>query len=240
MSSFASNAALAAVLGVDRYTINDIRLGKTWSHLKENCMHPVADKIKMSAFEGQVEILGKTRFVTFSSAFTNEDGKEVEPAVLTVHGLSMAETWDVLSRLHGPVGVASTNTNGAKPVEPTPKPVEVKKAEAPKPPAPAPKPEPTKAAPTVKAEPEDDDLDDGGAKPDLDMEFLSKQDKLRAVLEHMISRGIKTADELTKACMSIKDRVPCLIAIEAKGGTGLERRVERSAMIVLTGDDKSS
>lgn len=210
-------------------------------------MHPVADKIKMRAFEGRMEVLGMTREVSFMAAIQDDGGtKVIESSVLTISGLSMDEAWDVLSRLHGPVDVAKQadvkvlDLTKPAPKEPVKaleatKPAETK-AKAPPAPKPAPKPEP--ASEPVEEDGGDDldgdDMADELGTSEVDLSFIGKQDKLRAVIEHMISKGYDTVAKVIACCQKYKDKSPALIAVEGKGS--FDKRIERSAEIVINGD----
>lgn len=202
-------------------------------------MHPVADKIKMTSFEGTVEVLGKSRRLGFVGA-VEHDGKEVEPSALIVNGLTMEEAWEVISRLHGPVMVAEsrdvTPAIEQQRVQPkttaaSEKSQDIKKAVEK---APAPEPEQDdRPEEGTKGHPEDEPAWMQG----LDIGMLVQQDKLRPVIEHMIEKGLKTPDAIVKACLQLKGQVPALKAVDAKGG--FEKRIERSASIVISGDKAS-
>lgn len=197
-------------------------------------MHPVADKIKMTSFEGSIDILGQTREVTFFA----QDGET--KSALTISGLSMEEAWDILSRAHGPVVVSTkTETRSVEQPKPAPTPAKTEtktetKAAAP-PSKPAPKVEPPKPEPEPEASTDDvdDDLDETtGGDNGPDVEVMAKADKIRTVIEYLISVGIKTPAEIVAACVRFREKVPALMTIYAKGN--FEGRMQRSAEIVLS------
>src|SRR5262245_28954535 len=80
-------------------------MGTTQEEMR-GTMHPVADKVAMKSFEGQVDILGKTRDVVYCAEYRRgtESG---EPSSFAISGVTIEEAWEILSRLHGPVAVKS-------------------------------------------------------------------------------------------------------------------------------------
>jgi len=196
-------------------------------------MHPVADKVKLKQFEGEIDIMGRSRSVAFVAEYGDQGAPGYEPAVLTIAGLSMSEAWEALSRLAGPVAVPSE----AKKSETKAAPAEPKKTEA-KAAAPPPKKEEPKPAVVKEPAPDDlDDLGDGEKGQALDVDFMAKQEKLRPVIEHMIACGHKTAIDIVRVASGHKGAVPTLKALEEKGG--FDKRIERAALVVLGGEAAS-
>jgi hypothetical protein len=218
-------------------------------------MHPL-DKIKFKAFDGEVDIHGTNREVTFMSA----DGDE--PSVLIIKGLKLEDAFHVLDHLRGgllkdkdaeqPALVKSRVDNTDTVTEkPTTKPErdakgpidfakkakEVKEAkarEAAK--AKEPEPEPEQLDLPIKDEDEDDlDGDDGG---ELDVAVMAKMEKLREVIEHMVAAGHDTADKIVEVSRRYKNDVPLLRLVEEKGG--FDKRMERNALVVLAGRTSSN
>lgn len=214
-------------------------------------MHPVASKINLNAFEGEIDILGKKRKVKFHGEEKDEASNHVyQIATLSIEGVELAEVWEAISRLHGPVAVVNkpvADASEAKPVEKktetkaaasVPKPAE-RKAE--------PKKEPEQLVlPKTESKAEEDDLDDDdldgditeGVEHGLDIKLMNTFDKIRGVLEHMRDKGYDTPEKIVAVAKLVKGEVKALKVVEEKGG--FEKRIERAAMVVLNPDAEAS
>lgn len=208
-------------------------------------MHPVASKISLKSFEGRLEVLGKGTDVSYV------DSLEGEQSALVVRGLTAAEAWEALSRLHGPVVVANTGNaqSEAKPAKAEKPKTDKKEPEQTDLPKTEAKAEPKKQEPKAEVKkpeppPIDIDVDDLADDPKaqdwngIDVEFLKKQDKLRPVIEHLRDHGFDTVEKVIEISKSLKATVPALQAVEAKGG--FEQRMERNAMVVLAKEGAAS
>ncbi len=223
-------------------------------------MHPVADKIKLSEFEGTIELGDRKVGVSFDDGTNRSHEDHVEPTTFVVRGLTMEEAYDLIAvALKSAKTVRVTTTAGAASAEILGVPAhhedrivdekrradeaiaKVKSSAAaasvvkPAKPAVPPKPE---SEPVAE---EEDDLD-GESAPDaeaddnteLNVVLMNQQDKLRPVIEHMIDRGYKTAAAIVAAAIPLKDKVSAFKAVDAKGS--FEKRIERAALVVLAGD----
>jgi hypothetical protein len=203
-------------------------------------MHPVLEKIKMKSFEGELDIHGTAREVCFA------EGSEGEPSVLVIKGLPVADALHVLDRLRGgllkdkdaenpprasekAMAAAKKDPDFARKSEEKPEPVKATNGKPPKLEAVPKHPE--------EAQPEDADDLDGGATPSIDIEELSKLEKLRDVIEYLAKCGYKTAGSIVKVSSDIKEKVPALMVVDGKGG--FEKRMERAALVVLGGETAS-
>lgn len=216
-------------------------------------MHPL-DKIKFTAFDGETDIHGTNRGVTFMAA----DGDE--PSVLIIKGLKLEDAYHVLDHLRGGLLKDADNEPTVKAAAPTKARVDNTDTVTEKPTTKAErdargpidfakkakeaKEAKAREAATVK-EPEPEQLelpleDEGTGDVDaddeageLDVAAMSKMEKLREVIEYMVEAGHDTADKIVEVARRYKGDVPLLRLVEEKGG--FDKRMERNALVVLAG-----
>lgn len=199
----------------------------------------------LKAFEATINIHGTERDVTYSPKV-----EDFEDSRLVIHGVSIDDAFHILSSLEGgllkgkdaenppvattpaaaPKTEAKKETTKAKPA----KVIEAKAEE--KKPEPKPEPEPEPEADDDDLDSDIDDASDEGGE--LDIDAMAKMDKLRPVIEHMISRGFKTAKDIIDRASQIYAKVPALAEVHAKGN--FEKRMERAALVVLGGETAAS
>jgi hypothetical protein len=185
-------------------------------------MQSTLSKIQFKSFEGLFDVHGTQREI----AFVSQDGDG--PSVLAIRGLTVEDAVHILTRLEGgllkgkdaaqPEQLSLPNMNGVKKDE---KPKVVKAA------TPAPKPEPE----AEQDEDEDDEDSAVGAITPVDIAAMAKMEKLRPVMELMVSRGYKTSKALTEISVELKDKIPALQEVDKKGN--FEARIDRAAMVIL-------
>lgn len=191
-------------------------------------MHPVLGKIQFKSFDGMCDVHGTQREV----AYVSQDGDG--PAVLAIRGLTVEDAIQVLAQLEGgllkgkdaeqparPEQLSLPGTNGVKKEWARPVPVVVVK------PAHAPEPQ------EEEAEDADVEAEDGAeaALATTDIAAMAKMEKLRPVIELMITKGFKTAKAITEIAAKVKDEIPALREVDKKGN--FEARIDRAAMVVL-------
>jgi hypothetical protein len=206
-------------------------------------MHKVLEGFSFEAFEGSFPIHGTARQVSFVAP--NE--KDEERGVLAIQGLSLADALHLLDQVSGGLlkgKDAEQPTNGKSKIEVVDKTVEAKteapakepaKAKAAKPaPAPTPPPPPAAAAKEPEPDVDDDDLGDEdhqvAKEPSIDIGALKKMEKLRPVIQHLMDNGYTTASQVVEVAKRIKDDVPVLIELAAKGD--YEKRIDRAVVMM--------
>lgn len=205
-------------------------------------MHKVLEGFSFEAFEGSFPIHGTTRQVSFVAP-NKEDG---ELGVLAIQGLSLADALHLLDQISGGLlkgKDAEQPTNGKSKIEVVDKTVEAPKETKPKEtkaskPAPAQTPPPPPAAAAKEPEPDadDDDLGDEPIKaekePSINIAVLKKMEKLRPVIQHLMDNGYVTASQIVAVATRIKDDVPVLTELAAKGD--YEKRIDRAVVMMQT------
>jgi hypothetical protein len=192
--------------------------------------------MKFNSFDGSFDIHGTEREIAFVPA---ADG---ELSVLAIRGLSIEDALHVLSALNG--GLLKGKDAEQLPLRLGQRKTETKPAAPASPPKAESKPA-TKPAPAINVvhqlEPEDADAEDEEDDEDTeltddvikagDIAAMAKMEKLRPVIEHLVSLGFKSAAAITSISESIKGNVPALMEVDKKGDFG--KRMERAAMVVL-------
>lgn len=194
-------------------------------------MRELPESLSVEYFEGDAKIKGIPVHVMFTP---DDDGK----LVLFISGLSIDQA---LSLLDGKAATTQpvaqkTETPAAetKVIDISKKAKDAKAAKAEtKTEAVKEKPARDTAAPEAKVEVSDAKSEAEIELQPLDVDFLVKQDKLRPVIEHMISRGYRSPSQIADVSKQYLATVPVLQELDKKGD--FARRMERNALVVIGG-----
>jgi hypothetical protein len=207
-------------------------------------MHQLMSKVGLTEFVGKLDVMGKSVTVSFNDGSERSYEGHTEPTTLIIHGLTLDEAFNLLDLGRAeakPVGVPAHHESRAADEKARAAAALAKaRGEAPAVVAPVVS-KPVAPPPPVELEPEDDqdddlggEVDDGGS-PVLDIAAMDAMDKLRPVIEYMVSVGFTTPEQIVAAAIPIKGQVKALKILDEKGQ--FDKRMERAALTVLASAD---